>query len=76
MRTPWHEPIIYVSDSEPGIRRRRAGNHFVYLDPSGRRVRVAEVLARIRQLAVPPAYRDVWICRECGESVLHEWRAS
>ena len=47
--------------SGPGIARRRAGRGFVYLD-AGERVESAEVLARIRELGIPPAWRDVWIC--------------
>ena len=45
----------------PGIRRRRVGRGFVYLDPDGARVRDLAVLRRIRALAIPPAWRDVWI---------------
>jgi DNA topoisomerase I len=48
--------------SEPGIRRRRAGRGFVYLEPSGSRLQDRETLARIRALAIPPAWTDVWIC--------------
>ena len=54
--------LIHVSDAEPGIRRRRAGKGFVYLDPAGARIRDAATLERIRALAVPPAYTEVWIC--------------
>jgi DNA topoisomerase-1 len=54
--------LIYVSDEEPGIRRRRAGKGFTYKDPDGRTIRAPEVLDRIRRLAIPPAYTDVWIC--------------
>jgi DNA topoisomerase-1 len=46
----------------PGIRRRRAGRGFTYLDHDGRRVEDPETLARIRGLTIPPAWRDVWIC--------------
>jgi len=56
------EGLRYVSDSEPGIRRIRRGRGFVYVAPDGRRVSSAHELARIRALAIPPAYRDVWIC--------------
>ena len=56
--------LIYVSDTQPGIRRRRRGNRFVYLAPNGRPVKSARTLDRIRRLAIPPAYTDVWICRE------------
>lgn len=51
-----------VSSTAPGISRRRHGRGFTYTDPRGRTVRDAAVLARIRQLAVPPAWSDVWIC--------------
>jgi DNA topoisomerase-1 len=54
--------LRYVSDATPGIRRRRAGKGFTYLDPDGKRVDDPETLARIRGLAVPPAWTDVWIC--------------
>jgi len=54
--------LVYVSDTEPGFRRRRSGKGFAYLDSSGKPVRDANTLARIRALAIPPAYRDVWIC--------------
>jgi DNA topoisomerase IB len=56
--------LHYVSDAEPGLRRRRAGKGFVYLDAKGRRVTDAATLARIRALAIPPAYVDVWICAD------------
>ncbi|CAN7287457.1 DNA topoisomerase IB [Pseudoxanthomonas sp. LjRoot168] len=46
----------------PGLRRRRRGRGFAYVDPRGRPVRDDATLARIRQLAIPPAYTDVWIC--------------
>ena len=54
--------LVYVSDSDPGLRRRRAGKGFAYLDAAGRVVRDPATLQRIRKLAIPPAYRDVWIC--------------
>lgn len=54
--------LTYVSDEEPGIRRRRAGKGFTYKWPDGRTVTEEDTLARIRKLAIPPAYRDVWIC--------------
>jgi DNA topoisomerase I len=59
--------LAWVTDSEPGIRRRRRGAGFVYLLPTGKPVRDEALLQRIRRLAVPPAYEDVWIClREDG----------
>jgi DNA topoisomerase IB len=54
--------LVYVMDDAPGIRRRRSGRAFVYFDAELRRIRDAAVLARIRKLAIPPAYADVWIC--------------
>jgi DNA topoisomerase-1 len=54
--------LVYVSDEEPGIRRRKAGKGFVYVGPDGKALRDEAVLKRIRSLAVPPAYKDVWIC--------------
>src|SRR5690606_7003044 len=54
--------LRYVSDSESGIRRRRSGRGFSYRLADGTVLRDAETLARIRTLAVPPAWRDVWIC--------------
>ena len=55
--------LIYVSDCEPGYRRQRRGKGFVYLDARGKQIGDARVIARIRSLAIPPAYTDVWICR-------------
>jgi DNA topoisomerase-1 len=54
--------LRYVSDAAPGIRRRRAGKGFSYVGPDGRVVRDKATLERIRRLAIPPAYTDVWIC--------------
>ena len=53
--------LIYVSDAEPGIRRLRAGKGFRYLTPENRRLAAVKELKRIASLAIPPAYRDVWI---------------
>ena len=52
----------YTTDSSPGIRRVGAGNGFRYVGPNGRPVRDANTLARIKALAIPPAWADVWIC--------------
>ncbi len=48
--------------SGPGISRRRRGGGFSYLDREGGRVDDEDTLGRIRALAIPPAWRDVWIC--------------
>jgi len=54
--------LRYVSDDQPGIARRKAGKDFSYRDADGHAVRDAATLARIRALAIPPAYTEVWIC--------------
>jgi DNA topoisomerase I len=54
--------LRYVSDEEPGIRRKKAGKGFAYVGPDGGRIADEATLARIRSLAIPPAYTDVWIC--------------
>ena len=48
--------------SDPGITRIRRGRGFEYRDPEGGRLRDEDALDRIRALAIPPAWRDVWIC--------------
>jgi DNA topoisomerase-1 len=54
--------LRYVTDDQPGIRRRKSGEDFVYLDSGGRQVEDEETIERIRKLAIPPAWTDVWIC--------------
>src|SRR5262249_35706113 len=54
--------LRYVSDDRPGIRRLRRGKGFRYLDAEGRPVRDLASLRRIKALAIPPAWTDVWIC--------------
>ena len=54
--------LIYVTDAEPGIRRRRKNGRFVYTKPGGTALADAAELKRIASLAIPPAYEDVWIC--------------
>jgi DNA topoisomerase-1 len=54
--------LRYSSDLRPGISRHRAGRGFSYRRPDGSTVREAAVRARIRALAIPPAWTDVWIC--------------
>jgi DNA topoisomerase IB len=51
-----------VDCGEHGIRRRRQGRGFSYLDADGDRIADPEVLARIRELAIPPAWEEVWVC--------------
>src|SRR5712692_10241698 len=54
--------LRYVSDLTPGIRRTRAGKGFRYTGSDGHPIRDAESLGRIKRLAIPPAWTDVWIC--------------
>ena len=64
--------LRHVDDRQPGLRRRRTGKklrqgkrwveQFEIRDASGRVVRDAETVERIRKLAIPPAWEQVWIC--------------
>jgi DNA topoisomerase-1 len=54
--------LIHVSDEERGLRRERAGDGFAYFKPNGDPVTDEAALDRIRRLAIPPAWTDVWIC--------------
>lgn len=54
--------LVYVSDAEPGITRRRCGRGFSYTAPDGTTIGQRQERKRIEALAVPPAYEDVWIC--------------
>jgi DNA topoisomerase-1 len=55
--------LVYICDAEPGIRRQKRGRGFSYL-MAGKPVREADTLQRIKALAIPPAWTDVWICRD------------
>jgi DNA topoisomerase-1 len=54
--------LTYVSDLDPGIRRRKAGHGFNYLDVDDEPITDELTLDRIRKLVIPPAWTDVWIC--------------
>src|SRR5712671_860830 len=56
--------LRYIHDSMPGILRHKARNGFDYRLPDGSLVRDIATLKRIRALAIPPAWTDVWICRD------------
>jgi DNA topoisomerase-1 len=68
--TPAADPVAsaklarlrYVTDAMPGIGRKRAGNGFVYVGVDGQPIRDPDELRRIKSLAIPPAWTDVWIC--------------
>jgi DNA topoisomerase-1 len=55
--------LRYVSDSEPGLSRKRRGRGFCYVTAAGKPLKDARQLRRITSLAIPPAWTDVWICR-------------
>ncbi len=63
---PVPDGLVWVSDSEPGYRRIRHGDQLCYLDTRGRPLRDEAALARIRKLAIPPAYEQVWICAQAN----------
>ena len=54
--------LRYVSDSKPGIRREVRGDSFTYFDVKNDEITDEKTVGRIRALAIPPAYTDVWIC--------------
>jgi DNA topoisomerase-1 len=54
--------LRYVSDTMPGIRRKRAGKHFSYIGRDGKPIHDEEELKRIRAIGIPPAWKNVWIC--------------
>src|SRR5262249_12308896 len=54
--------LVRVDDALPGIHRVRRGRGFAYRSSEGEWLHDAGELQRIRRLAIPPAYRDVWIC--------------
>ena len=58
--------LRYVSDDIPGFRRIKSGQGFRYVDQNGRSIRAPEQLKRIKSLAVPPAWTDVWICPDAN----------
>jgi DNA topoisomerase-1 len=60
--TPIANGLVYVNPDMPGIRRLRQGDRFRYRDARGRWLRNVDEISRIRMLAIPPAYTQVWIC--------------
>jgi DNA topoisomerase-1 len=54
--------LSYVNDDDAGLRRELVGDGFVYFKPSGEPVTDEATLERVRRLAIPPAWTDVWIC--------------
>jgi DNA topoisomerase I len=63
--------LTYVATDElPGYTRRRCGRGFAFYDPKGRCIREPELRQRLRSLAVPPAWREVWICPDAQGHIL------
>jgi DNA topoisomerase-1 len=58
--------LTYVNDEKPGIRRKRSGKGFRYETASGAPVKDEATLKRVKALAIPPAWSDVWICPEAS----------
>lgn len=54
--------LRYVSDDQPGYSRKPRGKKFLYFDTAGKRIKDEPRILRLNRLAIPPAYRDVWIC--------------
>src|SRR5213592_5221412 len=54
--------LRYISDDRPGLTRKAKGDDFEYFDTEGKPIRDEQRLLRIKRLAIPPAYTDVWIC--------------
>jgi DNA topoisomerase I len=54
--------LRYVSHDQPGYTRKAKGDDFEYFDTEGKPIRDEQRLLRIKRLAIPPAYTDVWIC--------------
>jgi DNA topoisomerase I len=56
------QSLVEVDCTGPGLRRRRAGRGFTYFDEDGERITDPAVIRRLKALAIPPAWQDVWIC--------------
>lgn len=56
--------LNYVTDSKPGYSRVPADGGWTFLDTKGRPITDERTIARIKKLAIPPAYADVWICKD------------
>jgi len=54
--------LVYVCPEQPGIKRIKSGHGFRYVTRDGKTVADKRTLARIKRLAIPPAWTDVWIC--------------
>lgn len=55
--------LKYVSDESPGYSRRKKGKGFVYLDEKGKLIKDKNKILRFKELVIPPAWQEVWICK-------------
>ena len=53
--------LVYINDTMPGISRHRAGDHFTYQDAKGNNISDEATLTRVKSMALPPAWENVWI---------------
>ena len=58
--------LRYVENFETGYTRERRGDRWQYLSPTGRAVTSARLVARLDAIALPPAYRDAWYCKDAS----------
>lgn len=55
--------LVYATDNFPGFKRRKYGKGFIYLDEQGKRINDIKCLERIKNLGIPPMWKDVWISK-------------
>ncbi len=58
--------LVYVTDADKGIYRKRAGKGFYYIDDQKEKIKDEKILARIAGLRIPPMWQDVWICKKAN----------
>lgn len=58
--------LRYVTDARPGITRKKRGQNFIYFDVDGNQIKDEAELQRIKSLAIPPAWTQVWICPQAN----------
>lgn len=56
--------LHYVYDSKPGYTRKKLASGFAFFDTKGSRIKSEKIITRLKKLAVPPAYKDVWYCAD------------
>ena len=54
--------LRYITDASPGLTRKRAGKHFRYEGLDGKLIHNSKELERIKEIGIPPAWTNVWIC--------------